>query len=118
MPRELVDHAPFAIDRERHLGFDGPAVVSQHECGEFLAEHRVTPAQEAVHLAASPTSDQIDTDIQGRRDAPDPAQRQVLAMPPFNERHRGVRDTGKARQVCLGQAGYVEIDQPFFPFSR
>jgi len=68
MPRQDVDDAPLAIDRERHFRCRDPRrQVAERPCYGFM-EARVTGVEQAVHVPGSPPTDHVDTDVELRGD--------------------------------------------------
>src|SRR5450759_2520512 len=70
MPRQLVNRAAFTVDRERHLSFDDPPGICQHERREALRQNRVPPAQEPVQFSSAPPRVELCSYIQGGSDPP------------------------------------------------
>jgi hypothetical protein len=102
VPGEDVDHAAFAVDRERDLGFDGPRrqVVAEHP-GDLLVQRGVPGIEEPVEIARAPPRDQVDPDVEGGRDSSHNLEGEGVDVPSLDARDRRRGDAGRLSEVGL-----------------
>ena len=60
--------------------------------------------EEPIEVTGSPASEQLDANIERRRDAPDGLERQVIEMPALEPRDRGGREARALGQIELAPA--------------
>ena len=100
-PREDVDHAALAIDREAHLGHGDPAGEGRKETRERLMERGVACSEEPVRVSAAPTADEVNTDVERGQDASERPDRQCVQMSPFDEGHEARGNRGGRGEIDL-----------------
>jgi hypothetical protein len=109
---EHIDHAALAIDRERHLRGDDP--VRQVACepvGHRFLQCRVGGVEQASEVSTSPAREEVDPDVQARRDALDRPEGDALKVAPLDPRHLDVGDAGSSAELSLGQS-LTTTDRP------
>lgn len=77
---EDVDDGSFAVDGERDLRDDLPSIACGKEARHRLVELRVARVQQAIELASTSASHQVDPDLQDGRDATKLADRHELKV--------------------------------------
>jgi hypothetical protein len=102
VPGEDVDHAAFAVDRERDLRFDRPRrqVATEHP-GDLLVQSGVPGIEEPVEIARAPPRDQVDPDVEGGRDSSHNLEGEGVDVPSLDARDRRRGDAGRLSEVGL-----------------
>lgn len=104
MERQPIDHAPFAPDGVRDLGRGHPTGYTGDSCGQSFVEGRVSRTHDPFQTAAPPGRDEIEPDLEHGRHRQQGPHRKRAQMTPLDTRHRGLRDSGPARNVGLPQS--------------
>ena len=84
MPREDVDAAALAVDRERDLGNRDPADEAREPTGHRLEERGMVRIQEPVELRAAPAKDEIESDLERPTDRAERAEGDVVEQTPLD----------------------------------
>lgn len=103
MPGECVDDAPLAEDRKRNLGQQPPLGQPGEIPGERLVHGPMTPAEHPVELAAAPSSDHVDPDIESSSDGSGGGKPHLLEAAALDPRHGSRRDPGRGREIHLAE---------------
>ena len=103
MPAEKIDHATLAIDRERDLGPELPAIKPEPS-HHGVAELAVALAQESVRRCTPPSSAQVDPNLECACYPSERAQRRARQVPPFDPRDGDIRHASHGCDVPLPHA--------------
>jgi hypothetical protein len=68
MERQDVDHAPLPEHSERHLGGHYPIRQAAEDAGQALAHGRVAAVEQAIQIAATPTRNEVDANLEDTAD--------------------------------------------------
>ncbi len=103
MEAENIDRPALAVDGIRDFDRRLPRVRAKC-CHRFPNQLGVAFVQRAVEAAASPTDIEFAASVEGRDDAPDPAQRKAVEVAALEERYRGLGQVRRCSQVRLAPA--------------
>ena len=105
MPSEDVDDPAFSVDRERHLGIEGPGgkLLGEPSCHR-LVQACMTAANQAIEVCAAGSSSQGDLDIEDTSDRQDRRELHAVDMAPL--------DPGDDGGIAAGSPRHVELAPP------
>lgn len=101
MPGEGVDHASFAVDRERHLRRELPVTNPREPSGEGLMERGMARVHDPIELAAAPAKGVVGPGVERQRGGHDLRHRQAIREAALDPRDVGFRHARARRQLGL-----------------
>ena len=101
MPREDIDHAAFAADRERDFGRRDPfRQVAERPRNRFV-KPRMSGIEQAIEVAGPPAAEHVDPDVQRGSDCAEAVERERPEMAAFEPGDRRLADAGAHAKVGL-----------------
>jgi len=104
VPREDVDDAALAVDREGDLRLRGPARKITEEAGHQFVHPGMARAHQATEIAALPPNDRVQSRIKGGRHGPDLAERYATQAALFDPQDDPAGYPGAHREILLASA--------------
>ena len=91
VPRKDIDHATFAVDRERYFGLGDPAIKTRHEDGHRFVHRGMTDVDQTTEVTTLPVHDGIEPGVQRGGHSPNRAdrdRREPAVFDPTDDRPR------------------------------
>lgn len=104
VPSQHVDDAALAIDRIRHLGPERPRRKCLQVTSKRFVEQRMAPTEHPIDFPTTPARDEIDPQVDRRRQSPEHADRHTLEVTALEQRYGAARYPRGAAEIRLAPA--------------